>query len=89
MDDVVDQPWWSRVGGEFWNGKCALPNPLNQVITETQSIAVNYAQTTSLSSVARPPTTHPPISVALGPRSLLRHFIMSLAAGALLPADSS
>lgn len=88
MDDVVDQPWWSRVGGEFWNGKCALPNPLNQVITETQSIAVNYAQTTSLSSVARPPT-HSPTSVALGPRSLLRHFIMSLAAGALLPADSS
>ena len=46
IDDVVDLAGWSRVGGEFWKGKCALSNPLNQVITETQSKTANCAQTT-------------------------------------------
>ena len=28
VDDVVEtQAGWSRVGGEFWKGKCALSKP--------------------------------------------------------------
>ena len=62
MDDVVDQPWWSRVGGEFWNGKCALLNPLNQVIAETQSNAGDCAQTMTDHNVCPPQVKSPSIT---------------------------